>query len=184
MAQVSLSLIQQADALPLFQLLVEVSGARRVEAQSNDSLLSLMLYDCATEISSETILFADCITTSLTVEGLNFRRLTEGDRAEVFPHTGEPVGEWGLESERELVATGGLLFHYNPPYGDIYMEVAPAWRRRGLGSYLVQELKRVCYDMGRVPAARCSQDNPGSRGALQRAGMIPCARILRGRVGA
>ena len=173
----------RADALPLFRQLVAVSGARRVEAQSNDSLLSLMLYDCATEISSDTILFADGATTSLSSPGVRFRALTETDRAGVFPHTGEPVGEWGLESEHELVATGGLLFHYNPPYGDIYMEVASAWRRRGLGSYLVQELKRLCYDMGRVPAARCNHDNAGSRGALQRAGMFPCARVVRGRLG-
>ena len=29
-----------------------------------------------------------------------------------------------------------MLFHYNPPYGDIHMEVAPAFRRRGLGTFL------------------------------------------------
>jgi GNAT superfamily N-acetyltransferase len=36
-----------------------------------------------------------------------------------------------------------LFFHYNPPYGDVYMEVAEPFRRRGLGAYLVQELKRI-----------------------------------------
>jgi GNAT superfamily N-acetyltransferase len=80
------------------------------------------------------------------------------------------------------VATGGLFFHYNPPYGDIYMEVAAAHRRRGLGSYLVQELKRLCREMGCVPAARCNTANVASRLALQRAGMFPCARIVQGRL--
>jgi GNAT superfamily N-acetyltransferase len=80
------------------------------------------------------------------------------------------------------VATGGLAFHYNPPYGDIYLEVAAAQQRKGLGSYLVQELKRLCYEMGCVPAARCNQGNVGSRRTLQRAGMFPCARIVRGRL--
>lgn len=55
----------------------------------------------------------------------------------------EGVGEWMIESAGEIVATGGILFHYNPPYGDIYMEVAEPHRRLGCGSYLVQEPKRT-----------------------------------------
>lgn len=70
----------------------------------------------------------------------------------------------------------------NPPYGDIYMEVAASFQRRGLGSYLIQELKRLCYESGHVPGARCHQENDASRLTLQRAGMLPCARILRGRI--
>ena len=171
-------------ALPLFRRLAAASGARRVEAQTNDTLLLLMLYDCAAGLTSETILFDDCLTTSLAAPGVTLRHLTEADRARAFPHTAEPVGEWGLEMGGEIVATGGLTFHYNPPYGDVYMEVAAAHRRRGLGSYLVQELKRLCYEMGRVPAARCHQSNVGSRGALQRAGLLPCARVVQGRLSA
>ena len=175
----------RGDALPLFRELIAVGGARAVEAQTNDALLLLMLYDCASETSTETILFADGETTTLdSPPRAVFRRLTDADRARVFPHTREPVGEWGLEADGEFVATGGLAFHYNPPYGDIFMEVAAASRRMGVGSYLVQELKRVCYVMGRVPAARCNQGNVGSRLALQRAGMLPCARIVRGELAA
>ena len=51
--------------------------------------------------------------------------------------------QWVLEIEGTVIATGGLLYHYNRPYGDIYMAVAEAHRRRGLGAYLVQELTRV-----------------------------------------
>ena len=169
-------------ALPLFRELAAVSGARRIEAQTNDTLLLLMLYDCAVELSSETILFADGVTTDLTPPGCTLRRVTETDGESLFPHTLEPVGEWGLECNREIAATGGLLFHYNPPFGDIFVEVADAYRRKGFGSYLVQELKRLCHEMGCVPAARCNQANLGSRLALQRAGMFPCARIVRGRL--
>ena len=78
------------------------------------------------------------------------------------------------------VAKGGILFHYNRPYGDIYMEVNDRFRRRGLGSYLVQELKRECYRFGAVPAARCNPTNIGSRRTLQRAGFAPVAHILIG----
>ena len=34
-------------ALPLFRQLIAASGAKRIAAQTNDLLLSLMLYDCA-----------------------------------------------------------------------------------------------------------------------------------------
>jgi GNAT superfamily N-acetyltransferase len=89
-----------------------------------------------------------------------------------------------LERDGHIVATGGLFFHYNKPYGDIYMEVAAAYHRQGLGSYLVQELKRIAREGGHTPSARTDRTNLPSRLALQRAGMFPCARILRGRLGA
>ena len=72
------------------------------------------------------------------------------------------------------------MLHYNPPFGDIYMEVDETRQRRGYGSYLIQELKRVCYEMGRIPAARCNVANAASRAALQKAGLLPCARMLNG----
>jgi GNAT superfamily N-acetyltransferase len=68
------------------------------------------------------------------------------------------------------------------PYGDIYMEVAEPFRSRGLGSFLVQELKRVCYEGGNVPGARCNPRNVASRKTLQKAGFVPCGHILNGSV--
>lgn len=172
----------RGEALPLFRRLIAVSQARFVEAQTNDILLSLLLWDCAVELTSETILFADAERTRLAPADVHLRRVTEADRASIFHHTREPVGDWGLEREGEIVATGGLLFHYNPPYGDLYMEVAAPYQRRGYGSYLIQELKRIGYEGGHVPAARCHVDNVASRRTLQRAGLLPCARIVRGRL--
>jgi GNAT superfamily N-acetyltransferase len=170
-------------ALPLFQQLVAVSGAKRIETQTNDVLMSLMFIDCATDWTSETILFSDQLTTNLSAPaGVTFRALSESDQAGTFEHKIEPVGNWGLEFEGRIVATGGLLFHYNPPYGDIHMEVDELYRRSGFGSYLVQEVKRECYASGHLPGARCYYKNIGSRGALQRAGMLPCGRILQGRL--
>lgn len=90
--------------------------------------------------------------------------------------------EWRLQLGEEAVATGGILFHYNEPYGDIYMDVAASFRRRGLGAYLVQELKRVAYELGTIPCARCSADNVPSRKTLQKAGFVPYAHILNGSI--
>jgi GNAT superfamily N-acetyltransferase len=58
--------------------------------------------------------------------------------------------------------------------------VAENHRRHGYGSFLVQELKRTAYEMGKVPAARCNATNAASRATLQRAGFMPCARMFEG----
>ncbi len=64
------------------------------------------------------------------------------------------------------------------------MEVAEEARRQGVGSSLVQELKRVCYEAGKIPAARCDPANIASRRTLEKAGFLPCARVLVGTVAA
>jgi GNAT superfamily N-acetyltransferase len=156
--------------LPLFRQLVETSGATRIRAQTNDRLLLLMLYDCAADIAVENLLFADGVETRLSSPGGTLER-KPGD-----------AEEWRMVTEGAAIAEGGLLFHYNPPYADIYMEVDEPYRRRGYGSYLVQELKRRAYDLGHIPAARCNADNEPSRRTLERAGMLPCGRILRGTI--
>lgn len=174
----------RAAALLLFRRLAAVGRAKSIEVQTNDRLLTLMLYDCASNIESQAVLFHDSLTTALVVPNVTFRRFAESDEGRIFPHSVEPVGDWVIEAEGEVAATGGILFHYNVPYGDIFMEVAEPFRRRGYGSYLVQELKRMCYEMGKVPAARCSPSNGASRATLQKAGLLPCARLLTGTISA
>jgi GNAT superfamily N-acetyltransferase len=139
-----------------------------------------MLYDCATEIESDRVLFHDAMTTQLVVPGARFRGVAPADNDRIFAHRVEPVGSWLVEHEGAIVATGGIGLHYNPPYGDLFMEVDEPFRRRGFGSYLIQELKRACYEMGRIPAARCDVKNAASRATLQKAGLLPCARMLTG----
>ena len=109
-----------------------------------------------------------------------FRLANAADALEVAPDQLKWHGV--VEVDGKVAATGGILFHYNRPYGDIYMEVAEAFRRCGHGSFLVQELKRVCYEGGSVPAARCNPKNIASRKTLQKAGFVPCGHILNGSI--
>jgi GNAT superfamily N-acetyltransferase len=172
----------RASALPLFREFLEASGATYVMAQTNDRLLTMLLYDCAENITSDAIMFEDAFTTHLACPEGVLRRTTEADLAHFQEEALEAVPDWVIESAGAIIANGGALFHYNPPFADLFMEVAETHRRRGLGSYLVQELKRICYEMGKVPAARCSVSNVASRKTLEKAGMLPCARVLIGEV--
>ena len=166
----------------LFSAFIRASGARRIECQTNDVLLTLMMYDTASRIRQGPILFRDSAPTNHRPPGARFRRLMESDLEKDFPEDLHSDAEWVIEWEGRIVATGGVLTHYNPPYGDIYMAVSGPYRRRGFGSYLVQELKSTCYDSGKIPAARCNAANTASRATLQRAGFIPCGRLLAGTI--
>jgi RimJ/RimL family protein N-acetyltransferase len=153
-----------------FEALRAASEADAIETQTNDVMLTAMLHTWAHDVFSEKIVFEDKLTTAYRAPGATLRKR-------------EPEGDWMLvEAGGEVAGTGGILYHYNRPYGDIWMEVAEAFRRRGFGTYLVQELKRICREGGSVPCARCNTENVASRKTLQKAGFVPCAHMLRGKL--
>jgi GNAT superfamily N-acetyltransferase len=164
----------------LFQELLAASGAAHVECQSNDKLLSSLLHERSSNISADVILFEDHVVTEHVVPGAIIRPKQRKDRP--FDHTMEPVGDHVALFEGEVVATGGFLCHYNPPFADLYMEVREDRRKRGIGSFLLQEVKKACYLAGRVPAARCDAQNGASRATLLKAGMRESGSMLRGEV--
>lgn len=165
----------RGDALLLFRDLLNISNATAIEAQTNMPLMTVMLFDCARNVQAENILFHDAFTSSIACPDVLFRRAALAD-------TWAGDDEWVLETDETVVAKGGFLLHYNPPYGDIYMETAKSRRRQGYGAYIVQMLKQACYEAGSKPAARCDPDNEASRRTLQKAGMLPCGYLLAGEV--
>jgi GNAT superfamily N-acetyltransferase len=170
----------RSQAFALFEAYLAASGARQFEVQTNDDVLVVMLHVYGRDVVSEKIVFEDKLDASLAKKGaLLLRQSTEiADRACIEQRQGG--SEWRLEFDGAAVATGGIYFHYNQPYGDIYMEVSEGFRRQGWGSYFVQELKRKAYELGQVPCARCNTTNIASRRTLQRAGFAPCGHILLG----
>lgn len=166
----------------LFVALLTASKAVAIETQTNDPLLTVMLHAFVGEIKTESILFRDQTTTAHVVASAIFRPVLADDAAALSAQQLDCDSAWLLEVDGTIAGTGGILFHYNRPYGDIYMAVAEPFRRRGLGSYVVQELKRICYEGGSVPAARCNPKNMASRKTLQKAGFRPCGCILHGLV--
>jgi GNAT superfamily N-acetyltransferase len=165
-------------AFDMFQAFLETSAARFFEVQSNDTLLAVMLHTYGAGIASEKIVFRDNLTTHHPANDAVLRRVTPELEIQICLEQRQGGGEWLLEVDGDVAAKGGILFHYNRPYGDIYMEVNEPFRRRGLGCLLVQELKRACYELGAIPCARCNPTNVASRRTLQRAGFAPFAHIL------
>lgn len=158
----------RARAFDVFEQFLAASQATAMDVQTNDTLLTTMFHLWAHNIVSEKIIFEDRLTTAHRIEGA------------VLKKQPEPEPDRLLEIGGKVVGRGGVLYHYNPPYGDIYMEIAEEHRRQGLGTFLVQELKRICREGGSIPCARCNPDNVGSRKTLQKAGFVPCAHLLHG----
>ncbi len=164
----------------LFRELLSVSGVQYVECQSNDLLLSSMLYEFCPAVHADVILFEDHAVTKHAVAGAFFRRRRTGEQ--IFEHRNEPIGDFVVEAGGEVVGTGGFLLHYNIPFADLYMEVREDFRCRGIGSFLLQEVKKECYLAGRIPAARCDMRNAASRATLLRAGLKVAGFMLTGGV--
>lgn len=169
-------------AFELFEAFLAASRVRFFEAQTNCGQLGLMAHTFGREVVSDKIVFRDGLTTALPAIGAAIGPLTSLEEIRAAMTHRQGGGEWQLELDGAVVGGGGILFHYNRPYGDIYMAVAEPFRRRGLGAWLVQELKAECYRLGAVPAARCHPGNAASRQTLQKAGFVPCGHILVGAV--
>ncbi len=171
------------DALEIFRELLAHTRATHVRAQTNMPLMTRMLFDTTKNISAEKVLFADGPAPAQLAppDGAKFRHITEAE-AEEFSKQQEVLTEWILETSGGIVATGGYLTHYNPPYADIFMAVGDAGRRKGFGGYIVQELCRVVREAGKIPAARCDPEVIGSRRALERGGLVVCGHLAFGEV--
>lgn len=166
-------------ALPMFGEMLAASQAVEIEAQTNMPLALEMLCSYATNIEPESLLFYDAWTTALPGPTERFRRRRSG---ETSTNGSEPEGDWVIDIDGVIVSNGGFLTHYNPPYGDVYMETAEPFRRQGFGSFLVQEIKRVCYESGKKPSARCNPTNVASQRTLERAGFRVVGQMLAGKV--
>ena len=162
----------RADARRCFDAFCTASGAEAIEAQTNMPDLHDRFREVASNVRTEHLLFTDGPALGAVESVGRFRPGRPGD--------GGPEGAWVIELDGGVVAAGGLLSHYNPPWRDLYMEVARPHRRRGIGSLLVQELRRVCVEEGSRPAARCNPENEASRRTLLRGGLVECGRLVVG----
>jgi GNAT superfamily N-acetyltransferase len=165
-----------------FESFLVSSAARFFEVQTNEPLTTTLALTYGRDVTSEKIVFRDCLTTALVGGDAVLRETIPEEEIRQCIERRQGGGEWLLELDGNVAGKGGILFHYNRPYGDIYMEINEPLRRRGLGSFLVQELKRECYKLGAIPCARCNPTNVASRKTLQRAGFVPVAHILIGSI--
>lgn len=171
---------RRSRAYALFEAFLTTTQPAAFEVQSSDVLTTTMALTFARDIATERVVFRDHSTTMHVLPGATLGCVTAAEDIQAAIAARQGGGEWELDVDGTRVGKGGILFHYNPPYGDVYMEIDEGFRRRGYGSYLVQELKRICCELGAIPAARCDPTNTASQRTLQRAGFLPNAHVMIG----
>jgi len=139
-------------AFDFFEAFLATSSARSFEVQTNDLLLTVMLHTYGRDIASEKIVFHDKLITALPSNGAIFRWVTSEEETRLCLEQRQGGGEWLLEMDDKVAARGGILFHYNRPYGDILHGSGRAVSKAWPWLLPVQELKRRCYELGAVRA--------------------------------
>jgi len=98
-----------------------------------------MLHVFARNLRTESILFEDGFQTSLCPQGASFRAATASDAALLQRLELDENAGWVATMHGEIAGVGGVLYHYNRPYGDVYMKVAEPFQRLGLGAMKFQQ---------------------------------------------
>ena len=174
---------ERARAFTWFEEFLQVCRATRLEVQTNEQLLTTLALAYGRNLETEAVVFRHGEDTQIPSNGVRLSLVTPGEEVQKAIEQRRGGGEWVLKLGDQVVGKGGVLCHYNPPYGDLHMEIAEPFRRRGWGSYLLQELTWECRRFGVTPVARCNVNNVASRRTLQRAGFVPCALIVAGNLG-
>ena len=84
-----------------------------------------------------------------------------------------------LVDEDELLGLGECrLSTSQAPYADLGMITGKKYRRQGVGTYILAQLKQACYRRGAKPICSCAADNLPSRKTIEKAGFISQHRLL------
>ncbi len=173
----------ERDSWPeLWDTFAQASRADSYELQTNLPLMPELVGRLPGPHQIDRLVYAEGQTTTLPSQGARLRQMTSVQETQLCLQERAGQCEWVLELEGAEVGKGTLLFHYNVPHADIAMDIPGPFRRRGLGAYLAQELKRAARDLGAIPAARTSPDNFASQRTLEKAGMIRTGRIVFGQL--
>lgn len=187
-------------AQEIFQRIISTYNIQHALASTIEPLYFSLCLDILKNITLHSYLFRDNQPRVLS-SGLNkslFRKAEKQELADIvrfYQANTEGPGEWiepflntrlnheelfGLYEQQTLVATGECIpSQKQPPYADLGMVVARSYRGRGVGSFLLTQLKNHCYEMGWKPICSCEASNHASKRAIEKAGFISEQRIVK-----
>lgn len=167
----------------VFQLFQSKSGATHIQAQSNDTVCSTILYLEGVDVTPELVIFEGWNVSTLQLfNGATCRSAREGERTSLYSKPNDAQPQLIIEVKDRTVAAGGLATHFLKPFNEIFMRVDSSYRNQGIGSYLVQELANLCTNRGCIPAAHCKVGNVPSQRALAKGGLVSKAIVLKAKL--
>lgn len=183
----------QARAQELFRWIISTCSIQQAIASTIEPLYFSLCLDLQSSVALHSYLFRDHqraeLVSALSTSSFRKASKTElDDLVRFYQANTEGPGKWieGFLRERltreelfvlyerqTLVATGECIpSQQQPPYADLGMVVAQAYRGRGLGSFMLSQLKQYCYETGWKPICSCAADNRASKKAIEKAGFI------------
>lgn len=189
----------QARAQEIFRWIISTYGIQYAITSTIEPLYFSLCLDVQKSITLHSYLFRDHKRIELSSDLSNsvFRKAKKSELNDImrFDQANTGSGEWieaflqerlsreelfVLYDRQTLVATGECIpSQKQPPYADLGMVVAQSYRRRGLGSFILTQLKKHCYEAGWKPICSCEASNLASKKAIEKAGFISEQRIVK-----
>ena len=187
-------------AQEIFRWIVSTFGAQHAIVSTIEPLYFALCLDVQSSLTPHSYLFRDHRRVELS-SGLSksiFRQAEVSELASVMrfyqAHT-EGSGAWIeafldarltreelfiLYDQQTLVAAGECIpSQKQAPYADLGMVVARSYRGRGLGSFMLTQLKNRCYEAGWKPICSCEVANRASKRAIEKAGFVSEQRMVK-----
>lgn len=187
-------------AQEIFHWVLSTYNIRHAMTSTIEPLYFSLCLDVQRNITLHSYLFRDNQLKDLS-SGLSksiFRKAEKRDLDDIvcFYHANtEGAGEWiepflntrlnrkelfVLYDQQTLAAAGECIpSQKQPPYADLGMVVARSYRGRGVGSFLLTQLKKHCYKAGWKPICSCEASNRASKRAIEKAGFISEQRMVK-----
>ena len=189
-----------AQAQEIFHWIISTYGIHYAITSTIESLYFSLCLALQRNVTLHTYLFRDhkriepapCLSNSI------FRKAEKRELDEIvhfYQANIEGSGEWieGFVHKRlnleelfvlhhwqTLVATGECIPSQKQTlYADLGIVVAQSYRGRGVGSSILIQLKKHCYEMGLLPICSCAADNLASKKGIEKAVFISEHRIMK-----
>src|SRR5579883_753084 len=187
-------------AQEIFQWMISTNGIQQAMTSTIEPMYFSLCLDLQRTITLHSYLFRDNQPRELS-SALNnslFRKAEKSELADLvrfYQANIEEPGEWiepfltahlsreelfVLYNQHTLVAVGECISSQSqPPFADLGMVVARLYRGRGVGSFLLTQLKHHCYEVGWKPICSCEASNRASKKAIENAGFISEHRLVK-----
>ena len=190
----------QARAQEIFHWVISTYGIQHAITSTIESLYFSLCIDIQKSIALHSYLFRDNkrIELSFSLSDSIFRKAEERELDDIvhfYRANTEGSGEWiegfvhkrlnceelfVLHNRQILVAAGECIPSQKQiPYADLGIVVAQSYRGRGLGSSMLTQLKKHCYETGWKPICSCAANNQSSKKAIEKAGFISDQRMVK-----
>ena len=186
-----------SEGLKIFKEYITHTGIKKgIVGTNNPIYLSLALHDVE-DVKIHTYLFSDNVEVNLEKKEGNLKKCQEKDTEVIIDFCHQSVGapkEWlagyisrlinkgevfVLGKGEEIIGTCEIRESRSAPeFADLGMIVSPKFRKRGYGTYLLSEAKRIAKERGKEPICSCEIENMGSLKSIQKCGFVSLYQLL------